>query len=275
MAGDFFSGLEQVDYYVEDTKNSIPVFYRNSRCFAGTFPASLLKLKKLLPDKRLVPAQVLPGVGAIQLMAGEYPDADVGPHNEFLIGILLNSPYFLQIPGYNLMRQSLQMYYHIYAHHIPVTSDTLARTDIKLGWNSFLASIDFTDSGELVACELKEEGELICRLQGRKVPARSRGIMKTFLYTVYNQQPIFSEVVSNMQQYSLSFKPSNMELSLSTSHPIANELSQLLISTKPLNYLYMPNFQSVFYFSEPIRLNFLRAVLEEGMRIPLDKFMDK
>ena len=185
MSEDFFDGMEQIDLYVGDFKGKAPVFYRDARGFSAVFPANLLALRKLRPDKRLVPAQIFPGIGAVQLGAFEYRDTDVGPYNEFGVVIPLNSGQFLQVPAYNILRQLLQMEMHGYILHLPVTTEVARRGGVDyFNFPKFLASIDYTDAQDSVTCELAEQGELILRLKGRKLPAKRRRVAKTFCYTL-------------------------------------------------------------------------------------------
>ena len=276
MSGDFFSGVEQVDARVCDVEVKIPWFWRDSSGFMGVFPANLLRLKRFLPDKRLVPAQVLPGVGAIQLAVFEHKEDPVPPYNEIMMAIALNSPFFQPIPGYNLLRQMLQMYYYPYVFHMPVTTEEAMRAGVDYyNYPKFVVPIDITHSDEWVTCETKEEGDLILRLKGRKIPARRSGIMKFLFHLYHNRHPQVAESEVNAQQYALSFNPSNVELALGSSHPIATELSQLLLSTRALIYMYVPSFQAIVHGPEHISLPLLKFCLEKGIDISLESLKEK
>jgi hypothetical protein len=263
MSGDFFSGVEQVDVSMGDVKAKLPLFYRKARAFSAVFPAKLWKVRKAVPDRRFVPAQIAPGVAAIQLGAFEYYDVDIPPYNEFAMCIPLNSAHFLQIPGYNLLRQMIRMEYDTYFHHLPVTTEVALRGGVDYyGFPKFLASIDFSDTEEWVDCELKEGEELICGFRGRKVNTPRSGIIKFFCHLYQDRLPQTAEGKMNAQSYALSFNPSHAELFLGSSHPIARELSELLISTKPLMYLYVPDLQLILYGPENLSFPLLRASLK-------------
>jgi len=263
MSDDFFSGVEQVDFDMGDFKAKLPLFYRKARAFSVVFPAKLWQVRKAIPDRRFVPAQVAPGVAAIQLAAFEYYDLDAPPYNEFAMCIPLNSAQFLQIPGYNLLRQMVRMEYDIYFLHLPVTTEVALRGGVDYyGFPKFLASIDFSDTEEWVDCALKEGDELICGFRGRKIQTPRSGIIKFFCHLYQDRQPQTAEGKMNAQRYALSFNPSHAGLSLGSSHPIARELSQLLISTQPIMYFYIPEFQLILYGPENLSFPLLKSSLK-------------
>ncbi len=263
MEGDFFAGVDQVDVMMGDFKAKLPLFYRRGRGFSAVFPAPLWRVRQALPDRRFVPAQLAPGVAAVQMAAFEYYDVDIPPYNEFAMCIPLVSSSFQPLPVYNTLRQMLRMEYDVYFHHLPVTTEVAMRGGIDFyGFPKFLASIDFSDTQEWVECELKEEGELICTLRGRKIAAASSGIIKFFCHLYQDSQPQTAEGKMNARSYALNFNPTNAGLSLGTSHPIALELSKLLMSTRPLMYLYVPDFQLILYGPENLSLPLLKRSLE-------------
>ncbi len=271
MTSDFFSGVEQVETKIGDVKGKIPLFYRKARCFTAVFPAKLWEVRRALPDRRFVPAQIAPGVAGVMLAAFEYYDVDIPPYNEFAIGIPVNSPYFLQVPGYNLARQMLRMETDLYVLHLPVTTEEARRGGVDFyGFPKFLASIDYMDTAEWANCALSEGGDLICSLDFDKIAARHSGVMKFFCHLYQDRQPQVTECKMNARQYAMSFNPSHVELSLGLSHPIARELDQMLFSTRPLMYMYVPDFQLILYGPENFSLPLLKRSLEDGMSLDLE-----
>jgi hypothetical protein len=112
----FFDGVEQVDVWAAGTKVKLPIFYRAAKAHVAVFPASIFALKRLLPDPRFSPAQMLPGIGAVALACFEYHDTDVGPYNEVAFSVLLNNPDILTLPGYNMIRQLIRFNFYPYIY---------------------------------------------------------------------------------------------------------------------------------------------------------------
>jgi hypothetical protein len=250
MADDFFSGLERVDASLGDLAFELPVVIREARIFSAVFPASAKKLRRLIPDEALVPAQVLPGMGVVQLTAYEYSGTDIGPFNEFSVVIPLYMPGFPKLPFYNLNRARTTREVHNYLIHRGATSETAVRI---LGgyhhWPEFLSSIDISEEGDWINCEWKEGDDLICRLRGRKIPAKHTGVIKVFIYTP--EHPRAQRADINPDQSATTRGSTNAELTLGPSHPVARELSGVLTSTTPRVYTYGPRWQLIAYGPEP------------------------
>jgi hypothetical protein len=270
MPEDFFAGVDQLEADIAGVAGKTPTFYRDARCFTLLLPARLLALKRLLPDPRFVPAQIFPGIGAVNLTAFEYYDTDIDPYNEFSVSVLLNSNQFLQIPGYNALRQVVQNCFYAYIHHLPVTTDVALEGGIQMyNYPKFMASIDFSDTEEWVTCELAVGDELICRTKGRKIPAPRSDTMKYICHLYQYQQPQFAEMKMNARQYGMALGQGNAELEVGTSHPVARELSSLLISERPLVYIYVPSMQAILYGPEHISMASVAFFIEQGFGLSL------
>jgi len=270
--GEFFSGVDQVEASIAGHRAKMPVFYRDARAFTLVLPANLLALRRIMPDRRLVPAQMLPGVGAIHLTAFEYYDTDIEPYNEFAVGVLLNSQQFLQIPGYNMLRQLLQNSFCTYIYHLPVTTEIALRGGIDLyNYPKFMASIDFEDTEEWVTCELAADDDLICRLRGRKIDANRSAVQKYFCSLYQFQQPQGAEFKVNARKLAMAMGPGNAELVVGPSHPVGRELKSLLLSTTPLMYIYQPSIQAILYGPEHLSLASIAMFLEQGYGVSLDE----
>lgn len=267
MNDDFFAGVEQVDFYYGDYKSKTPLFYPRARGFTAVFPAKLWEVRKLLPDRRFEPAQLFPGITAVQLAAFEYYEASIPPYNEFAVCVPLNAPQFMKVPGYNLLRQMLRMEYDLYFHHIAVT-DEIALTGREYGYPKVLGSVDFTDTEQWIDCEVAEGGQNICTLRGRKIPAPHSKPLKFFCHMYHDRQPHFAEGKLNGRHFGMSFNPSGAELSLG-SHPLARQLQKLILSPRPLMSMYVPDFQMILYGNEHLSIPLLRHVLADGMRLPI------
>ena len=271
-AGDFFAGVEQVEANIGEGRGKLPVFYRDARCLTVVFPARLLEIRRLLPDRRYVPAQVAPGIGAVYMTAFEYRDTDIGPYNEFAIGFLMNSGDFLQVPVYNILRQMARRSFNAYILHLPVTEEIALRGGVDLyNYPKFMASIEFTDTPDRATCELSENGERICLLSARKIAATRSGVMKALTMPYQNRQPQSAEVKVNALKYGVAMGHRDVEFVLGEDHPLTRELDDLLISTSPIAYFYMPEMQAILYGPERVSLASVALFLERGLGVSLDE----
>ena len=270
MLESFFAGIEQQQAMIGDFPARTPTFYRDARGFALIFPARLGAIREALPDRRLRPARLLPGVGAVHLTAFEYYDTDIGPYNEFAVGVLLESPDHRRgPPGYNLLRQLACNEFHSYVLQLPVDTERARRAGVELyNYPKILAEIEFHDTTEHVACEVKERGELICRVQARKLPTRRGATAKFFCHLYQDRQPQSLEFKVDLVAYAAGRGPGRGHVELGR-HRMAQQLDRLLLGRTPLVHLDMPRLQGVLYGPDRPSLALIARFFERALRVPL------
>ncbi len=272
METGFFDRVEQVELEWSGKKWRLPIFYRAARMFTLVLPANYLALRKMLPDVRLRPAQLVPGVGAVHLTAFEYYDTDVEPYNEFAIGILVNNPNLMAVPGYNVLRQLIQNQFYTFIHHLPVTTDLALRAGIDFyNYPKLICAIDFEDTNDWITCRLAEGDEMICRIKGRKLSASRSGIMKFFCQLYDEDQPQQAEMKINARRFSILQGPGNGELELGANHPFALELKKAILTNMPFLYMYVPDLQAILYGPEHLSFTTIMNLAEVGLGVDMAK----
>lgn len=266
MRDDFFADIEQVEMEVAGGKAMFPIFYREARMFTVLLCAPWLSLKRLLPDPRFSPAQVVPGVGCIALTAFEYYDTDIAPYNEFSMGIVLNTPYYAAIPGYNMLRQYAAGFFNIYIHHLPVTTEIALRGGRDFyNYPKFIAGIDFSDTASTITCELSRDGEHIMSISGGKVPGRDMGEMKFFCNLYQYRQPQLAEFKLNVIEGAFAWLPSNVSWSFNRSDDIGSVWADLVVGSRAVMYIYMPKIQCILYGPDHISMPLMQqTILTKG-----------
>ncbi|MBJ7348797.1 MAG: acetoacetate decarboxylase family protein, partial [Thermoleophilaceae bacterium] len=144
-ASSFFDGVSQVELGTDENSMLAPLFYYDGEAMVGIFPARLSALKKLMPDARMRPARLAPGIGAVTVACFEYRDTDITDYNELAIAIPLNEPYYRpNLPGRALASALRRDQFDVLVHHLPVTTER-ARTGGRTWYNypKFVAGIDF------------------------------------------------------------------------------------------------------------------------------------
>ncbi len=272
MNDDFFSGVDQVVAGMAGRKVPLPVFYRDARSFTLVMPANLFALRRMMPDRRFVPAQIVPGVGAVHLTAFEYLDTDIDSYNELALGVMLNSPLFLKIPGYNMLRQLLGNSFYTYIHRMPVNAQLALRGGVDLyNYPKFMADIGFEEDEEWVTCTVAEGDDLVCRVRGRKIAAPGSAVVQYFCGLYQFKQPQEAEFKVNALRFGMARGPGNAELVVGRTHPVGRELAGMLLSATPLIYIYQPSLQAILYGPEHLSLASISMFLEQGYGISLDE----
>lgn len=245
---DFFDGVEQVEVELEAGKVKLPLFYREARALGVLIPANVFKLMRLLPDPRFRPAQVFPGVGALIIGAFEYYDTDIGPYNELAVAVVTNSPFHAALPGYNLLRSFLSRLFYAYVVHLPVTTEIALRAGRDFyNFPKFLADIVFSDSDDRIACELIREGEKVLSIAAAKTPASDMGEMLLMANLYQYRRPQLAEIKANVIEGAINIGSGKASFELNPAHPIAYEISQVLLGKQAMGCLYLPRFQAILY----------------------------
>ncbi len=253
-ATSFFEGVRQADIDVQGDIVKLPIFYYDGESMTGIFPAKLSGLRKLLPDKRLSPARLAPGIGAISITCFEYRDSDVGTYNELAIGIALNYPHHRpNLPGLAMLGGVLRGQVDGYVHHLPVTTELALKAGREL-WNypKFVASIDFEQDDNTRTCRLAEGAEHILTMRAPRLRSHRTEDLQLFTHVFQDGQPQRGEFKLRAQNSGQTIKLGAAQLELGTQHPIAKELGSVLLSTKSIAASYTPSIQGILFGPENI-----------------------
>jgi hypothetical protein len=245
----FFEGVHQTPIDLDGDEFRVPLFYRDGEQMTGIFPARLSALRKMLPDRRLSPARLAPGVGAITVTCFEYRDTDIGPYNELAIGIPLNEPYFRSnVPGRALLSMVRRGQFDSWVHHLPVTTEIARAGGVEFyNYPKFIAGIDFEQTEKERSCRLSEDGEHILSLEVPRLRGRGQKQLQLFCHLYQNLEPQSAEFKIRAHQQGESIRPGAGRLTLGDRHPIAKELAGALISTRSIAAAYAPKIEGILY----------------------------
>ncbi len=266
----FFDGVAQANAALDGQPSVLPVFYFDGVAISAVFPARLSALRRLMPDARMVPARLGPGLGAVSITCFEYRDTDIGPYNELAISIALNEPWFLtNLPGRALLAGMRRRQLHGWVHHLPVTTEVARVGGVQLyNYPKFIGRIEFEDAGNQRICRLSEGHEHILTMTGERIPTPRSEQLQLFSHLWMDRQPQSSEFKLNALELGMSAKPSAASLELGANHPIARELAGLLVSRRPIQYHYMPRFEGILYGPEHLSLPMIgRLAPQQGSSI--------
>ncbi len=251
----FFDGVTQADLTAAGQPVKVPVFYYDGTAMTAIFPARLSRLRAALPDPRMVPARLAPGVGVVGITCFEYRDTDLGPYNELAISIILSEPYFRSnLPGRALLSALRRHQFDAWVHHLPVTTEISCAAGVDYyNYPKFLASIDFTEQNGRRSCRLAEgsaESGHILTLSGRTIGTPQPGKLQFFSHLWMDRQPQSAEFKISAAGMREKLSPRMATLILGDRHPIARELSDMLLWRRPLYYHYLSRFQGILYGPE-------------------------
>lgn len=267
----FFDAVAQIDLGLGDRRVTLPIFYYDGSVIGAFFPARLRALRALMPDPRMSPARLAPGVGVVGVMCFEYRDTDIGPYNELAVSVALNEPRFLpNVPGRALLSGLRRGQLHGWVHHLPVTTEIARVGGITLyNYPKFIGRIEFEESATQRLCRLSEGHEHILTLTGERIATPHSRQLQLFSHLWMDRQPQSSEFKLNAMEMATSIRPGAASLELGKGHPIADELTGLLLSRRPIQYHYVPRFEGILYGPEHLSLPLIgRLAAEAGVGTP-------
>ncbi len=262
----FFEGVTQSDVVIAGQSAKVPIFYYDGTATSAVFPARLGALRRLMPDPRIAPARLAPGLGAVAITCFEYRDTGIGPYNELAISIVLNEPWFLpNLPGRALISSLRRRQLHAWVHHLPVTTEIARAGGVDFyNYPKFIAGIDFEESEGRRDCRLSEGAEHILTLTGKRIPAPRSEQFQLFSHLWMDRQPQGSEFKINAKQMGVSLSPGAARLELGERHPIALELAGLIVGRRPVQYQYLPSFEGILYGPEHLSLPLLSQLAAQS-----------
>lgn len=248
-ASTFFEGIHQTEAKIGDAEFQVPLFYHDGEQITGVFAARMSALKKMLPDRRMTPARLAPGVGAITITCFEYRDTGIGPYNELAIGIPLNEPYFRpNLPGRALLDMTRRGQFDCWVQHLPVTTEIARAGGVDFyNYPKFIAAIDFTQDARTRTCRLAEGAEHILTLKCDRLRGNRSEQIQLFSHLYQNREPQSSEFKILAHEMGKTAKPGAATLELGDRHPIALELAGALVSKKAIAAAYSPRIEGILY----------------------------
>lgn len=246
-----------------DAEFKVPAFYYDGEQMTGVFPARMSGLKKMLPDRRMTPARLAPGVGAVTITCFEYRDCDIGPYNELAIAIPLNEPHFRpNFPGRAMIDAMRRNQYDTWVQHLPVTTQIACDGGVQFyNYPKFVAAIDFSEDARTRTCRLAEGAEHILTLSCDRLKGRGTEKVQLFSHLYQNLEPQSSEFKINAHDLGKSAKPGAATVELGDRHPIALELRNVLLSKRSIAAAYSPRIEGILYGPHHVTPEILEKIL--------------
>jgi hypothetical protein len=215
-----------------------PILYYDLRLLIAIFTAKIGGLKKLLPHPHFKPLEIWPGTGMLGIAAFEYHDTSIEPYNEIAITIPIKFPPGFVFPGLYPIASMRKNLFSVYIHHLPVTTEIALKGGIYF-WNypKFLAEITFQDQGRNLEVTLREKGELILKILGKKLPLIKSGPLEFHTYSIKENIVMHGLVDGWAPRLGMMMMGNIAELEIGK-HQIGKELAELNLSKTARSGLY-------------------------------------
>ena len=243
----FFKDTPRTTTDMNGESIEFPILYYDLRMLGCTFSAKTSKLKKLLPHPNFQPLELWPGTGLLIISAFEYLDTSIGPYNEIAISIPVKYPPEFAIPGISIFNMMRKNHFSVYIHHLPVTTE-IARTAGIYFYNypKFLAEITYQDQDQNLVVTLKENDDLILKLNAQKLPVNSTVELEIHTYSIKENVVMHALVDGKAPRYGMKMMGGKAELELGD-HPIGRELAALNLSKNVRGSQYTEGMMTKLY----------------------------
>ncbi len=247
MRGELFKEIKQWEFEQAGRKFKLPVFYYDNTSITAIYTASTRKVKELLPHPAMNPIEMFPGRCLVAFTAFEYRKTDIDPYNEFSIAFLITfgKP---QVPGLTAVWQLAQRCFTAYVWKLPVTTEIARFGGVELyGYPKFLADITFEKGKEWIECSLSEKGEPILSLKGKILPTTRGKITRFVTYSIVDEVPVTANVVVDPLEFAQSRESQAATLQLGASHPVAEALRAIELSSNQVVYQFSPLTEAILF----------------------------
>jgi Acetoacetate decarboxylase (ADC) len=225
----------------------LPVFCYDNSTLSLVCTASTARVRPLIriPDAR--PMELMPGRCLVTLNCFEYRKTDIGPYNEVAISFLIVRSG-LNVPGLTFLYELVRRRFGAYVWQLPVTTEVARDGGLEIyGYPKFLADIRFTNDGGRFRCVVAERGAAILTAEGPVLPVRPQPGLRFVTYSLKDGIPLRANIVQNATMGAIGICRRDVSLALGNDHPVARQLSELKLGSRPLAYVYAPRSESVLF----------------------------
>lgn len=145
-----------------ETQNPLPIHYRKARAWFSVFACPRRRAEELLPDPKLSPALVFPGLAALVVAVFDFEDTSIGPYREVGIGVPCRYRRSSAVPLVPLLAEKYLDDVGPWVQFMAVTTEAANEAGRRhWGYPKFVAEIDIRADDARMRCVVSEKGEKI------------------------------------------------------------------------------------------------------------------
>ena len=268
---DFFQGVFQFEVDFEGQKAKVPIFYRDASAIVGMFPASLKKLRKMLPEKLEV-KELIPSVALLGIACFKYRDTDIGEYNE--IGITASvelenntSPTLKKIFPVRiakqintLIREILQGEFHAHVIHLPVTTEIAKIAGVEIyNYPKFIADIEvdvdnmYSSLREKVKNKRRNKKEILHVEKSSGIQLLTQKERKILFITYQEKDGEIIKAEVLVKANNIKYFLGGLKVIPNPETEIGRKLSDILISEKAVFSMLIPKMQAILHLPVKVR----------------------
>ncbi|MEJ2283917.1 MAG: acetoacetate decarboxylase family protein [Desulfobacterales bacterium] len=243
----FFKGNQRKVLEMKGESFEFPVLYYDFRIISATFTAKTDRIKKLLPHPNFKPVEIFPGTGMVIFIAFEYRDTSIGPYNEVGISVPVKFPPTFAFPGLSAISMMRKRCFSVYIHHLPVTTEIARKGGVYFyNYPKFMSRITFQDQDDGLEVILREDEELIFKMNAKKIPLNQSAQIEFHTYSIKDNMVMHTLVEGWAPRYGVKMMGNKAKLELGN-HRISQEMAELNLSKNASTGQYAEGMMSKLY----------------------------
>ncbi len=227
---------------------TLPVEVRDASAGAAVFPARSSVAQGLLPDG-LTALRIAPFVTPVVLVMVDYRDNDLGDYNE--AGIVIPCvPTRAGLPVVTTLQDVRAGRAGAYIHRLPVNQEfTCAAGNGIWGYPKTVDEVEIDATGDVARCTWRADGEFVWELSVRTGGTKDAPPSTASTYSVVDGRLVATPFTSSST--GLRFGAGGGRVVLGD-HPIADEVSSLLWTTRSLTSSWIGHMEASFGAPVPV-----------------------
>lgn len=225
---------------------TVPILYHDASAMWVYFSAPIHKVRSILPSNRLKPISLGNGKALYGVVCFEYRETAIGSYNEVGIGVPCRLDPLIDIP---LLPALFNRFFNVgfYVQYLPVTTQIAYDAGVDIwGLPKFLAHIMFENSRRGRRCSLHADSTEILTLE----VSLPDSVLKQDTYDFHTFSvkgpSLLKTPVQTVGHFWASRNAESAQLHLGT-HPIAEQIRELQLDTKPLKTIIYPTTQIILH----------------------------
>jgi len=181
------------------------------------------------------------------IVAFEYRDTSIGPYNEIGLSVPVKFPPKFTLPGFAAISMMRKNCFSVYIHHLPVTTEIALKGGVHFyNYPKFLSEITFQDQDDRLEVTLREEDELIFKMNAEKIPLNRSVQIEFHTYSIKDNMVMHTLVEGWAPQFGVKMMGNKAKLGLGN-HRISQEIAELNLSKNGSSGQYAEGMMSKLY----------------------------
>jgi hypothetical protein len=242
----FFSGVRRWPWPLAGGLE-VPLFFPSLGFASALYTADTVSARRLLPDARMRPVEVMPGRCLFSITGLHYRESDLGPYDELSLAVPIafgSHP----LPALDALWKGVTRVLNAFVWQLPVTTQRACDAGVELaGFPKFVADIVFERDEQRLRFRLSEQGQAVMTLVVDAPDDPGERELKLRGYTMQDGVPLVSNLLLRQTRFRDHLQRDAARLELG-SGALAESLRALRLSDRPVGSHVCSQARAMLFF---------------------------